>query len=324
MTTSISESITRSRNGRWHRVNPAMKLASSVLLGYLRHAPFERGKWRLMRLVGPSLLIELEPGLFIRPLGLSAVEVGIIRSGMFEPETVRAFAALLSPGMTVMDIGANVGQFTLVAAGRVGPNGRVHAFEPTPELATHILSNLELNGLENVTVNEIAVSEVAGRAMLHFAEPGDPGENSIVNLVPGSQALEVSTITLDGYVASRGIGRVDVIKMDIEGAEMPALRGARDLLSGDDSPVLVLECHPKTLAFTGQSPDDMLRLLDSYGYSLYPIAVYSKHTPDPYFNAIAATSRHFDMFPVLRRWQQRPISSWDPALQKTLEYLPLE
>ena len=89
-----------------------------------------------MRLVGPSLLVELEPGLFIRPLGLSAVEVGIIRKGMFETETVGAFAALLTPGMTVMDVGANVGQFTLVAARRVGPSGRVHAFEPTPHLAT--------------------------------------------------------------------------------------------------------------------------------------------------------------------------------------------
>ncbi|MBV8311754.1 MAG: hypothetical protein JO344_15330, partial [Planctomycetaceae bacterium] len=84
-----------------------MRLASSVLLGYLRHAPFERGKYRLMRLVGPSLLVELEPFLFMRPLGLSFVEVEIIRRGMFEPETVRAFAALLAPGMNVMDVGAN-------------------------------------------------------------------------------------------------------------------------------------------------------------------------------------------------------------------------
>ena len=237
------------------------RLASAVVLGYLRHAPFERGKYRLMRLVGPSLLVELEPGLFIRPLGLSAVEVGIIRRGMFEPETVHAFAALLAPGMTVLDIGANVGLFTLVAAHRVGPTGRVHAFEPTPELAAHILRNLELNGLENVAVNPIAVSDAAGHAMLHLVEPDDPGENSIVNPSPGARTLEVPTVTLDGYIAEHDVGRVDVIKIDIEGAEMPALRGARDLLSGDDSPVLVLEFHPTTLAYSGHSPDDMLGLL---------------------------------------------------------------
>jgi FkbM family methyltransferase len=315
---TVRDSSVRSRG-----INPVKRLASAIVLGYLRLAPFERGKWRLMRIFGPSLLVELEPRLFIRPLGLSAVEVGIIRRGMFEPETVQAFAALLAPGMTVMDIGANIGQFTLVAAARVGATGRVHAFEPTPELAAQILSNLELNGLENVYVNEVAVSEVAGRAILHFSEPDDPGENSIVNLAPCARALQVPTITLDEYVASHGIGRVDVIKMDIEGAEMPALRGARELLSGDDSPVLVPECHPRTLAFTGQTPDDMLRLLSSYGYSLYPIAVYSQHTPDPYLNGIAAKPGHFAKFPDLRRWQQRPLSSWDPAILKSFEYLPL-
>ena len=161
-------------------------MASAAILGYLRHVPWERGKYRLVRLFGRSLLVELEPGLFIRPLGLSAVEVGIIRAGMFEPETVRAFAALLAPGMTVLDVGANVGQFTLIAARRVGPTGRVHAFEPTPELVAHVFRNLELNGLDNVVVNEVAVSETAGHAVLHLVEADDPGENSIVNPSPGA------------------------------------------------------------------------------------------------------------------------------------------
>jgi FkbM family methyltransferase len=300
-----------------------MRLASAAVLGYLRHAPFERGKYRLMRLLGPSLLIELEPGLFIRPLGLSTVEVGIIRKGMFEPETVRAFAALLAPGMTVLDVGANVGQFALVAAHRVGPTGRVHAFEPTPELAAHILRNLELNGLENVAVSPIAVSDAEGHAVLHFVEPDDPGVNSIVNPSPGGRMLEVPTVTLDGYVARHGVGPVDVIKMDIEGAEMPALRGARNLLSGADAPVLVLEFHPTTLAYSGHSPDDMLGLLDSYGYAFYPIAGYALQTHDPYLNGVAAKPAHIDRFPALRRWQQQPLSIWDPAILKTLTYLPL-
>jgi len=300
-----------------------MRLASSVLLGYLRHVPFERGKYRLMRLFGPSLLIELEPGLFIRPMGLSFVEVEIIRRGMFEPETVHAFAALLAPGMTVMDVGANIGQFTLVAANRVGTTGRVHSFEPTPELVAHILRNLELNGLENVAVNPIAVSDEAGRATLHLVEPDNPGENSIVNPSPGARTLEVPTVTLDGYIAEHEVGRVDVIKIDIEGAEIPALRGAPGLLSGDESPVLVLEFHPKTLAYSGHSPDDMLGLLASYGYAFYPIAGYALHTHDPYLNGVAAKPGHIDRFPALRRWQQQPLSSWDPGILKTLKYLPL-
>ena len=130
-------------------------------------------------------------------------------------------------------------------------------------------------------------------------------------------------MTLDGYIAEHDVGRVDVIKIDIEGAEIPAFHGAPDLLSGDDSPVLVLELHPKTLEYSGHRPDDMLGLLASYGYAYYPIAVYSTHTPDPYLNGVAAKPGHIDRFPALRRWQQRPLSSWDPGILKTLKYLPL-
>ena len=130
-------------------------------------------------------------------------------------------------------------------------------------------------------------------------------------------------MTLDDYVARHRIGRVDVIKIDIEGAEMPALRGGPGLLSGDDSPVLVMEFHPKTLAYSGHRPDDMLELLASYGYAFYPIAVYSAHTHDPYLNGVAAKPGHFDGFPALQRWQQQPLSSWDPSILKTLKYLPL-
>ncbi len=277
-----------------------------------------------MRLFGPSLLVELEPGLFIRPLGLSAVEVGIIRPGMFEPETVRAFAALLAPGMTVLDVGANVGLFTLVAAHGSGPPAGSHAFEPTPELAAHILRNLELNGLENVTVNEIAVSDVAGRATLHLVEPDDPGENSIVNPVPGCRTLEVPTVTLDGYIAEHAVGRVDVIKIDIEGAEMPALRGA-----GTCSPGTIHPCSfwsftrrrwrsaatVPTICSGCSTPTDTRSTRSRCTACTHPTRI-STGSPR---NRGTSTR-----FPALRRWQQQPLSSWDPAILKTLEYLPLE
>jgi FkbM family methyltransferase len=294
-----------------------------LVLGYLRHSPIERGKYRVMRLLGPSLLIELEPGLFIRPSGLSAVEVAIIRRGMFEPETVHAFAALLSPGMTVLDIGANVDLFTLVAAHRVKPTGSFHSFEPTPELAAHIVRNLELNGLENVIVSQSAVNDTSGHAMLHLVEADDPGENSIVNPSPDARTLEVATVTLDEYIAEHNVGRVDVIKIDIEGAEMPALLGAAELLSRDESPVLVLEFHPSTLAYGGRCPDDMLGLLASHGYAFFPIAAYSLQTHDPYMNGIAAKPEHIDRFSALQRWRQQPLTGWDPGKFKSLEYRPL-
>ena len=97
----------------------------------------------------------------------------------------------------------------------------------------------------------------------------------------------------------------------------------RNLLSGGDSPVLVLDLNPKTLAYSGHGPGDFLALLASFGYGLfYPIASYSLHTHDPYMNGIAAKPEHRDRFPALRRWQQQPLSSWDPGILKTLKYFP--
>ena len=100
-------------------------------------------------------------------------------------------------------------------------------------------------------------------------------------------------------------------------------RGARKLLSHNESPVLVLEFHPSTLAYGGHCPDDMLGLLSSHGYGFFPIAAYSLQTHDPYMNGIAAKPEHFDRFPALQRWRQQPLTSWNPAILKTLECPPL-
>ncbi len=310
--------------GHRRGINPMSRVASALVLGYVRHAPFERGKYRLMRLVGRSLLIELEPGLFIRPLGLSTLEREIILTGNHEPETIQAFAALLAPGMTVIDLGANIGQYTLVAARRVGPRGRVYAFEPTPSLAEHARRNLELNGLDNATVHSVAVSDAPGRVTLHIIEAGEPNMNSIVNGCSDPKGLEVPTVTLDGFAADQSLRAVDVIKMDIEGAELQALRGADTLLTGADPPVLVLELNPKTLAYSGHTPDDLLGLLAFYGYTFYPIAACCLHTHDPFLNGIAAKPGHFDRFPALRRWSQQPLSIWDAAILRGLKYIPLQ
>lgn len=308
---------------RYRRVSRINTLASRVLLGYLRRSPVERGKWRLLKFVGPSLIIELEPGLFIRPLGLSTLEKEIILTGTHEPKTIQAFAALLNLGMTAMDVGANIGQYALVAANRVGSQGHVHAFEPTPSLAAHVRRNLELNGFENATVHPVAVSDTPGRAMLNFAEASEPNMNSIVTGETAAGGLIVPTVTLDDYVAEHSIGPVDVVKMDIEGAELQALRGATKLLSGADSPVLVLELNPKTLRYSGHTPDELLGLLASHGYAFYPVEACCLDTHDPFLNGIAAKPAHRDRFPVLRRWQQHPISTWDGSILSTVELLSL-
>src|SRR5262249_32474127 len=159
----------------------------------------------------------------------------IARDGIFESETVELFLKLLAPGMTALDVGANVGQYTLLAAQRVGPSGRVHAFEPTPHVAAKLRANVRLNGFRNVTVAAMAVGDNCGEATLYYVD--DDGSNNILAPEPGyPTSVKVPLITLDDYLASQGLGKVDVMKMDIEGAELKALRGSPRLLSGDHAP----------------------------------------------------------------------------------------
>ena len=225
--------------------------------------------------------------------------------------------------MTVIDLGTNIVQYTQVAAQTVGPQGRVHAFEPTPSLAAHVCRNLELNRLENATVHAVAVSDAPGQVTLNLVEANEPNMNSIVTSTPAEGAILVPTVTLDDFAAKHSIETDDVVKMDLEAAALQALRGATNLLAGTDSPVLVLELNPKTLALSGHRAEDLLELLTDYGYAFHPIAAYCLHTDVPFLNGIAAKAVHVDLFPALARWKQQPLSGWNPAVLTTLTHIPL-
>jgi FkbM family methyltransferase len=286
------------------------RLASSLVRGYIRHFPLERTKWRLMQMAKSFLVAELQPGVFIRLADVTVIENEILRQGVFERETVDLFSALLGPGMTVLDVGANIGQYTLIGAHRVGREGHVHAFEPTPRIAADLRANVALNLLENVTVNEVAIADAQGETLLFCTDPGSPGTNTIMNPVEHAcGSVKVPTVTLDQYLVERGISSVDVMKLDIEGAELLALRGARDLLCADRAPVIVLEVNPRTLSLSGGGADQLLGLLDEYGYSYYSIATYGARTHDPWENGFAAKPAHWDRFPALRRLYPQPVCS---------------
>lgn len=149
--------------------------------------------------------------------------------GSLERDKLAHFAAALSPGSTVWDIGANVGLFTLPAALGVGPGGRVVAFEPFPPNLDHLDRHLALNGLTNVTVVPAAVGAEAG--WLTMSEGSSPSE---FHADPAG-TWRLPAITLDAWRRETGAGAPAVVKIDVEGAEAEVLAGGAETFA---------ECHP--------------------------------------------------------------------------------
>jgi FkbM family methyltransferase len=145
--------------------------------------------------------------------------------GTYEQHMQRLFRERIRPGATVFDVGANVGFFTLLASKLAGDSGRVYAFEPLPRNVDLLERHIRLNELANVHVASIAIAATSGEAHFRIAQHASMG-----GLNDGGD-LRVVTASLDDLIASGRVARPDFIKMDIEGAESDALRGAAGLLA---------------------------------------------------------------------------------------------
>lgn len=217
------------------------------------------------------------------------------RQGFLEPETVTMVQRLLRPGMTFVDAGAHCGQYTLVAASAVGRDGRVHSFEPDPQTFALLAANVRENRATNVSLNQLALAEQDGRATLFLGDAHNVGANSLAPAIEYSgRQIEIKCARLDGYLSGAGVEHVDLMKIDVEGAEIKLLRGASALLEGDKRPLLIVEFNDFTQVQQGQSCRELADLLISLGYSLYRIGPeaglgqYATEDTSVYFNVLAA------------------------------------
>jgi FkbM family methyltransferase len=150
---------------------------------------------------------------------------------------------LIQPGDVVLDCGANQGTYTCAFGAAVGSSGRVIAVEPIPEQVGRCRANIELNGFHHCKVAEGAISDQVGRAFLDMSK--SDVEASIVPVEQSDQMLEVNTHTIDALVQSEGLERVDLIKLDVEGAEGMAIDGGRKTID-TFAPIIVSEANRST------------------------------------------------------------------------------
>jgi len=164
--------------------------------------------------------------------------------GCFEPVITQLFHHVLEPSDTFLDIGANFGFFTLLGAAITRGKGQVFAFEPDPLNIERLRDNVRINDFPHVVIVPAAVYEKVGTARLRLGRGGNLGVSSLVRGgVDHVEEVEVETITIDSFLTSRDISSVGLLKMDIEGAEVGALRGASESLKRQAIRYLVIEVH---------------------------------------------------------------------------------
>ena len=195
---------------------------------------------------------------------------GLLALGFYENFERLVFDRVLKPGMVVLDIGANVGLYTALAAARVGEEGAVFAFEPEPKNHSLLQETIRLNGFRNVHAHEVAVSDVPGTVKLYLSDE-NMGDHRIYGEDTGREAVEVPMVVLDDFLASCGSRKVDVVKMDIQGAEEKAIAGMERILAENAELSILTEFWPWGVRRCGGDPSRLLRKFRELGFDVYQL-----------------------------------------------------
>lgn len=192
------------------------------------------------------------------------ITLGASGTYLSERLMTEVFMEQLKEGMNVVDVGAHVGYYTLLAAKMVGEKGKVFAFEPEQSSFDLLVKNIEVNKYHNVVAVKKAVMDKSGAAEFYVNDVS--GSHSMVNKKEHQKPIVIEAITLDKYFTNR---KIDILKVDVEGAEVPVLKGASSVLSGNVK--LFIEFAPEAIAKAGFTPSEFLDILYGYGFKIQVI-----------------------------------------------------
>jgi FkbM family methyltransferase len=185
----------------------------------------------------------------------------------FERGTINVLSSLCQKGMTVVDIGAHVGLHSLILASRAGKEGRIHCFEPCARSCKILRRNLFINGFSNVNVHQVALSDRNGiSTFFEFNE-----ELTWSSLYPPAglescTQVRVETACLDEVLPEDV--KVDLVKLDAEGAELDILRGMKRIIARSPRIQIIVEFGPSNIVRAGNRPEDLLQLIREFGFSM--------------------------------------------------------
>jgi FkbM family methyltransferase len=253
-----------------------LKLASEILR---RFPPETPGKTRLARkLLGSSILakdvkIRSRRGIeFVTPSIQEPVGFYLLINGVYEADALEFILGSLEPGGTFIDVGANIGSFTLPVARHLGAGGRVIAIESSPKVFPYLRRNVALNALTNISLIQGAAADTDRLEAPFYEAPLDNFGMGSLGAQFHDSPISVTTRTLDSILEEQQIERVNLIKVDVEGFEVAVFRGAEKLLTGDNPPTILFEfCDWAEERVPRGQIGDAQRLLWKWGYSIWRI-----------------------------------------------------
>jgi len=244
-----------------HRFARFLKpIATTVMRSWVVRFPLARGLYHsCLRPFLPSLALfspEAEGlKMQLRVSKYDAAFSGLLFGVLYEEQVTRKLKDIVREGMTVVDVGANFGYHTVFIARLVGEKGKVFAFEPNPFAYNLLQENIKLNQLNNVIPVQKAVSNAVGTTKLWLAS--NIGASNILSRRDRKNSTDVESTSLDEFFRGDSLPSIDVLKMDIEGAELLALQGMNRIMAKNGNLKMIIEFHPHHILAFGHSPEEL-------------------------------------------------------------------
>ncbi len=189
--------------------------------------------------------------------------------GVYEPCETDFIKKIIKKKDVVVDIGANIGYYTLIFASLVSDKGKVFAFEPDPENFALLIKNIQINGYKNIISEQKAVSDIDGKVRL-FQNNKNKSDHRIYDSNDNRKAIEVDAVNINDYFRDTHF-TINLIKIDIQGAEIMALQNIDAILKKNMDIRIITEFWPFGISKVGRHPEDYLKMLSNYGFKFYNI-----------------------------------------------------
>ena len=223
------------------------------------------------------------------------VQIQIYFLDYFDLRGIKYLKSILKEGSTFIDIGANIGSYSLVASKLVGDNGKVFAFEPVDKIFTSLKKTISNNSIYNIDLIKKIVTNKVSEFNIYISDDSNSGRSTILENEEMEKFEVVESITLDKFIEEVNIDRIDFIKIDVEGAELSVLEGMKNVLT-KFRPILFIEISPDIKSNQGAQENSITDFLSALGYEKYQ--ANSNGTLSPYDPNYKTNYHNFAFLPI--------------------------